>query len=137
MTKEQIRKIRWLERAKTANKTAEHLKEIYEEKKVKVTALKNAYRLSEGRNPTKRNTAETAIIDMLEAEKKWKEKADYVEKLKAEIRGVSDTLLADILKSRYIDFCTHKQTAKKFNYSLQHTKRLHKKALNALKDETF
>ena len=141
MTDEQLKKIQWLERAKEANKSAERKHAVYENKKAEVAKLKNAYKMGGDGNSAKRNTIEAKILDMLNAEREWHEKAEYVEMLKSEIlseiKKIPDELLADILKARFVDFCTHEQTAGAVNYSVQSVKRLYKKALDALKVETL
>lgn len=141
MTDEQLKKISWLERAEKADKSAERQRSIYESKKADVSALKKAYKMGGGGNSTKRNAIEAKILDMLDAERAWHEKADNARKIKeeilSEINKIDDKFLADILKVRYTDSKTHEQTAELFHYSVQSVKRLHKKALDALKVDTL
>lgn len=140
MTNEQLKKISWLERAEKADKSAERQRSIYESKKADVSALKKAYKMGGGGNSAKRNAIEAKMLDMLDAERAWHEKADNARKIKeeilSEINKIDDKFLADILKVRYTDFKTHERTAELFHYSVPTVKRLHKKALDALKVDT-
>lgn len=135
MTKEQLTKIRWLERVKRAEKLAMTYAEIYRKKKEIVHSMQKQCKIngSAGR----KNVIEMKIADMLDTEKKMNKQFEEVEKITEEvhkaIQAIPDTQLALVLNARYMLFLTHEQTAEMLGISIKTVTRLHKKALDLLK----
>lgn len=135
MTDEQLQKKRWLNRVKSAEKTALVYANIYDTKKEIVYFMKKEYRICG--SASKKNIIEMKITDMLEAERQMNEQFEEVERITEEvhkaIHSIPDERLALLLNARYMLFQTHEQTAEMLNVSVKTAKRLHKKALDALK----
>lgn len=135
MTDEQLQKIRWLNRVKSAEKTALAYANIYRRKKEIVYSMKKEYRICS--SASNKNIIESKIADMLEAERQMNEKFEEVERITEEvhkaIHSMPDERLALLLNARYMLFQTHEQTAEMLNVSVKTAKRLHKQALDALK----
>ena len=135
MTNEQKKKVIWLNRVKSAEKTALAYAEIYRHKKEIVNSMKKEYKICG--SASKKNIIESKITDMLEAERKMNDKFEEVERITEEvhkaIHSIPDERLALLLNARYMLFRTHEQTAEMLDVSIKTAKRLHKKALDALK----
>lgn len=136
MTDEQIRKISWLNRVKRAENTALMYSNIFWEKKKALSCMQRKYRIFPSAD--QRPLVEAKIADMFEAERKMNEKFEEVERISEEvhkaIQAIPDTRLALLLNAKYMLFRTHEETAELLGVSIRTEKRLHKIALDTLKN---
>lgn len=134
MTAEQIKKIRWLNRVKRAERIAGVYADIYWGIREKVRSMEKQYRA--GSSSVKRNAIEAKIIEMLEAERQMNEKAEEAERITEEvhkaIHAIPDELFVFLLNARYMLFYTQEKTAEMLDVSTKTVERLHKQALDML-----
>ncbi|MDE5768283.1 MAG: DUF1492 domain-containing protein [Oscillospiraceae bacterium] len=131
MTAEQNRKIRWLERAREADRKAQALEAKWQ---YDACLAERLSRYSGCSGNSSGNSTEDALIRLIETERRAEEQLRKLAQIREEItfaiENVPDSDLQTILIWKYLKYMTFEHIADKMHYSLITIRRKHKDALD-------
>ncbi|MDE5884875.1 MAG: DUF1492 domain-containing protein [Oscillospiraceae bacterium] len=133
MTAEQNRKIRWLERARDAERKAQAL-EAKRQCDSHLAQRLSRYAGISGNSSG--NSTEDALLRLIETERRAEEQlrklAQIREEITSAIENVPDSDLQTILIWKYLKYMTFEQIADKMNYDERTIRRKHCQALDKI-----
>ncbi|MDE6005500.1 MAG: DUF1492 domain-containing protein [Oscillospiraceae bacterium] len=136
MTTEQLKKIKWLNRAFYAENQAKAWLEKLERDRSHAEQVSKINSGIGSGSGSSGNCTEDALIRLAETERRTQEKLVKLVKIRDEIvraiEQVEDSDMQSILVWKYLNYYTFEQVAEKMHYSLITIRRKHKQALDEI-----